>query len=118
MQTDPLDAVNPGELFHQAGQAAFSVAVQAVIGRVLGHEDQFPHAAGSQPARLFHQILDRYAHMRTADERNGAIGTGAVAPFCNLEISIVGRRGENTAQCIGRQNTLPLIHFRNFSCKF
>ena len=118
VEPDPFDAVDLRELLQQAGQAAFSVAVEPVVGRVLGDDDEFLHALGGQAARLFHQIFHGHAHVRAADERNGAVGTGAVAAFRNLEIGIVRRCGEHPVQGIEVQDAFPAVHFGDFGRKF
>ena len=118
VQADPLDAVDLGQLLQQPCQAAFPVAVKTVVSRILGDDDQLPHALGGQAAGFFHQILDGHAHMRAADERDGAVGTTPVAAFRDFQIGIMRRRGEDAAQGVERQHALPLVHLRDLGPEF
>ena len=45
---NPLDAVDLVQLAQQLGQAHPAVEIEAVIGRVLGDEDQLADAVGGQ----------------------------------------------------------------------
>ena len=126
VQPDPRKAVDFGQLFQQTGKAALAITVQAVIGRILCDDDQFlglgieaaSGTVGRQPACFFHQVFKRNAHMRTADQRNGAIGAGAVAAFGNLQVGIVRRRREDAVERIEGQDTAPFIHFWYLGLEF
>ena len=49
---DPLDAVDLVQFAEQFGEPRPAVQVHAVVGRVLGDDDQFAHAVGGQFAGL------------------------------------------------------------------
>ena len=51
---NPVDAVDLVQLAEQLGQARPAVEVEAVVGRVLGDDDQLADAVGGQLAGLGH----------------------------------------------------------------
>ena len=89
---NPLDAVDLVQLAEQLGQADVAVEVEAVVGRVLGDEDQLAHAVGGQLARLAEHFLDRLGDVLAAHAGDGAEGAESVAALGDLQIGVVPRR--------------------------
>ena len=89
---DPLDAVDLVEFAEQFGEARAAVQVQAVVGRVLGDDDQFADAVGGEFARLANHFLDRLGDVLAAHLRDGAVGAEAVAALADLQVGEVPRR--------------------------
>ena len=81
MDAQPLDAFHGGKLPQKLCQGTAPVKVQAIVGGILGDNDQLPDAFGGKGFSLFHQFLHRDGTVIAADERNGAIGAAAVASF-------------------------------------
>ena len=76
---DPLQPVDLVQLAQQLGQPHPAVQVQAVIGRVLGDDDQLAHAVGGQFAGLAQHFLDRLGDVLAAHAGDGAEGAKPVA---------------------------------------
>ena len=90
MDAQPFDAIHLREALQQFGQGTPPVQVQAVIGRVLGDDDQLLHALRGEGTGLRDEVLHRDGTVRPPYPGDGAIGAGTVAAFGNLQ---VGRPG-------------------------
>ena len=101
VEAHPLDAVDAAQAAQQLGEHAAAVEVEAVVGGVLGDDDQLAHARGGQLARLLLQRLHRHRDVGPADERDGAVAATPVAPLGDLQIGVVAGRGE---VALGRQS--------------
>jgi len=84
---------NPGHVWHgnnelveQRRQPVFLAQVVAVVGRILGDQDQLLHAAVAQAARLVEDAIRRAADRRALDGRDRAEGARAAAAIRDLEI--------------------------------
>ncbi|MBR6263775.1 MAG: hypothetical protein IKR05_11255 [Prevotella sp.] len=100
MQADPLEAVDVSQCLHQLHDMRLAVNVVAVIGQVLGDEDELLHALLGQTSRLFDEVVHRHGYMAATDERDGTESATAVAAFGDLEISVMLRGGKHTAAAI------------------
>ena len=69
-----------------------AVEVEAVVGRVLGDDDQLADAVGGQLAGLADDFLDRLGDVLAAHAGDGAEGAEPVAAFGDLQIGVVPRR--------------------------
>ena len=106
MQADPLEAVDVAKGLHQLHDVGLSVEVVAVIGQVLGNEDQFLHALLGQFLGFVKQVGQRHGNVAATDERNGTEGAAAVATFGDFEVSIVLGGGQHAAAAIFRLHFL------------
>ncbi len=76
------------ELAQQFGQADLAVEIEAVIGGVLGDDDQFADAVGGEFVRLADDFLDRLGDVLAAHAGDGAEGAGAVAALGDFQIGV------------------------------
>ena len=90
----PRDAVDAAQAAQQLGQHPPSVEVDAVIGRVLRDDHQFPDSLCGEFAGLFLQLLHRNGDVAAADERNGAVAAFPVAALRDFQVGIVLRGGQ------------------------
>ena len=80
------------QLAQQLRQPHLAVEVEAVVGRVLGHDDQLADAVGGQLAGLAQHFLDRLGDVLAAHAGDGAEGAEPVAAFGDLQIGVMARR--------------------------
>ena len=71
-----------------------AIDIKSVEGKFLGNDLEFLHPLGHQFAHFLQDLFLRTTHMLTCNNRNGAIGTMAVAPLTDLQVGIVVRRSE------------------------
>ena len=90
----PRDAVDEAQAAQQLGQHPPSVEVDAVIGRVLRDDHQFPNSLCGEFAGLLLQLLHRDGDVAAADERNGAVAAFPVAALRDFQIGVVLRGGQ------------------------
>ena len=95
VQTNPLDALNISHLFNEFSDMLLAVDVHTVIGQFLCNNLEFTCSLTDQPAHLVENLLHGTTLMTARNERNGTIGTMAVAALCNFQISIVTRSGQD-----------------------
>ena len=88
MDPYPLYAFDFAQRDYQSPEGALAVEVQTIVGCILGYEYQFFDSASGQGAGFLHKSFYRDALVRTADERDGAIGASAVATFGYLEVGV------------------------------
>ena len=96
-QPDPVEALDLVQAAEQFGQPGPAVGVHAVERRVLGHEDQLPHAVGRQLLGLGRHLLDRLAGIRAAHPRNRTESARPVAALGDLQIGHVRQRDPQPA---------------------
>ena len=125
MDAQTLYPLHTGERLKQLGQTAFAIQVKPVISGVLGDDDEFAHALGSQLPGLRHQIFHGNRLVPAADKRNRTVGTAAVAALGNFQVSVAAplfltapyesgrRRSQITEQRIEVAGSEPGIHLRN-----
>ena len=89
---NPLDARHAVELFQQFRQPRAAVQVHAVVGGILGDDDEFPHAVGGEFVRLADHFFHRLRDVLAAHLRDGAVGAKAVAALADLHVGVVPRR--------------------------
>ena len=99
---DPVDPLDLVELAEQLGQPGPAVEVDAVIGHVLGDEDQLADAVGGQLAGLLDDLLDRLGDVLAAHVGDRAEGAEPVAAFGDLQVGEVpGRDPQPGAVVLG-----------------
>ncbi len=86
---DPIELFDLIELAEEFGQPGPAVEIDAVIGHILGHQDQLANAIGGQLASLFDHPLDRLRHMLAAHIRDGTERTEPIASLGDLEVGEV-----------------------------
>ena len=89
------------------------IEIEAVVGGILADDDDFLHAVGHELLGFGDEFVDGTRAVGTADEGDGAVGTGAVAAFGNLEVGVVRRSGE-VAMGVGEAEefgTMPFVDF-------
>ena len=94
VQPDPFDAFYVGQGMEQARQLALFVQIEAVVGQLLGDEQQFFYATPGQVSGFGHQLIDRATDVLAAHQRNGTERAGTVAAFRDLQVCVVGQRGD------------------------
>ena len=95
-QPNPLNAVDGLKLLEQLHQAWLTVTVHAVIGCVLGDDDQLLHAVCGQFAGLSHDLLNRLRGVLASHLGDRTKRACPVAAFRNLEIRHVPRRDSHS----------------------
>ena len=66
MQTDPLEAVDVTQRFHQLHNVRLAIEVVTVIGQVLGDKDKLLHALLGQAFGFFDEVVHRHRDMTTS----------------------------------------------------
>ena len=94
VQTNPLYTFDICHLLYQFSDVLFAVDVDTIIGQFLGNDLKLLCSLADQPAHLVEDFIHRTTLMTTCYNRNGTVGTMAVATFGNLQIGIVARRGD------------------------
>ena len=98
---DPLQIGDPVQVLQQVGQTQPVVQVDAVLGGILGHQDQFPHALAHQLPGFLQHFLIGTAAVGAPDFGNGAVGAPVVAPFGNFQIGRIPGGGQHPFGLLG-----------------
>src|SRR5262249_38162927 len=88
---DPLDTVDAVQFAQQFRETNTTVQIEAIVGRVLGDDDQLADAVLGQLAGLADDLLDRLGDVLAAHAGDGTEGAEPVATFGDLQIRIVAR---------------------------
>ena len=106
MQANPFHSRNVGDAFHQLRQRMTFIQIQTVISQILGDHLKFLHALFHQQADFFLDLLHRYGLVMPRADRNGAVRTGTVTPFGDLQVGVVPGSCQDT---VGSQ--FPVVRF-------
>ena len=79
----------------QFRQPGLAVQIDTVSGGVLCNDDQFRHMVLCQPACLVQHVLHGYAAVRSANGRNGTIGTVVGTALGNFQVCKKGQGGND-----------------------
>ena len=113
MQANPFHSRNIGDALHQFRQRMAFIQIQTIIGQILGDHLKFFHTLFHQQADFFLDFFHRYGLVTPRTDRNGAIRTGAVTPFGDLQVGIVPGSRQNT---VGSQ--FPVVGFTQIVQQF
>ena len=91
-QPNPVEAFDLLQLAEQLGQPRLAVQVHAVVGRVLGDDDQLADAVGRQLAGFGDDFFDRLGGVLAAHLGDRAERAEPVAAFGDLQEGEVPRR--------------------------
>ena len=81
VQANPLNALYIGHLLYQLCYVLLAVQVDTIVGQLLGYDLKLLGALTDQIAHLVQNVLHRTTLVTTRNQRNGTIGTMAVAAF-------------------------------------
>jgi len=109
MEADPLDPLDIGDTLDELRQSATAIEVETIIGEFLSDDLELLHPHRDESTDLGEDLFHRSALMVAGDERDGAIGTMAVATLGDLEIGIVGRGGETSLAAMAGLEGMPQI---------
>ena len=101
MQANPFHAWNISHLADEFGNMMLAVNIYAVVGEFLSDNLKLLHAFCHQFAHLLQNLFLRTGNMLAGDDRNGAVGTVAVAALSYLDVGIMARSGEMTLAVAG-----------------
>ena len=96
VEADPRDPLDAAEAAQQLAEHAAPVEVDAVVGRILGDDDQLAHAGRGELPGFGFELLHRNRDVRPADERNGAVAALPVAALRDLQVGVVPGRRQQT----------------------
>ena len=94
MQANPFHARNISHLADEFGNMMFSVNIHAVVGEFLSDNLKLLHAFSNQFAHLLQNFFFWSGNVLAGNDRNGAVGTVAVAAFGYLDVGIMARGGK------------------------
>ena len=87
---NPVNAFDFGfESLEQVGETGLAVKVDAVIGHVLGYQNQFFHSVSGEFLRFPNDFFDRFGHVLATHTGNGAERAKPVTAFGYLQVSKV-----------------------------
>ena len=109
-QPDPVEALDLLQLAQQLDQPRLAVQVHAVVGRVLGDDDQLAHAVGGQLAGLGDDFFDRLGGVLAAHLGDRAERAQPVAAFGDLQKREVPRRDPQPGRVGQRMRRRRLEH--------
>ena len=89
VETYPGGTALGGQSVEEGTEHALTIEVEAIVGGVLCYDDDFLHPLGDHLLCLVEDVLDGTGNVFPANERYGAIGAGAVAPFADFQVSVV-----------------------------
>ena len=91
-EPDPVESGDVFEFPEELCEPDFAVEVHAVVGGVLGDEDEFADAIVDEFAGFVEDHFDGFGDVFAAHGWDGAEGAGAVAAFGDFEVGVVGGR--------------------------
>ena len=94
MQANPFHARNISHLADEFGNMMLSVNIHAVVGEFLSDNLKLLHAFSNQFAHLLQNFFFWSGNVLAGNDRNGAVGTVAVAAFGYLDVGIMARGGK------------------------
>ena len=109
----PLNPIRVRQLAQQMRQRVRFVQVLAITRRILRDQDQFLHALFGKLVCFGDDRSKPATAKMTAHLRNKTEGTGTVAPFGNLDIGVLARRGEHARRRLVVEIGRALISERN-----
>ena len=108
-----------------------AVDIHPIVGQLLCYDLKLGCSVGYQLSHLLQYLIHRSAHVLASDDRNGAIGTMAVASLAYLKIGIMSwsgdmphyiacihRRAKVSKQLLVVELAIKLVHLGYLSLKF
>ena len=97
VETNPAYAGDVCHAVDELCDGATVVEVHAVVGELLRDDVKLLDADSHELAHFLEDVLNGAAAVATCDEGDGAVGAAAVAAFGDLDVGIVGGRGDDAA---------------------